>query len=670
MTMLKRIILIASAFLCCFGAGAASVKNYTLVSPDGKLEVRTQVGKTVSWSLVVDGKEIVSPSPLSITLSDGTVWGEGSRFLRRYTKTVDNTVKTVVYKKAEVRDHYNELMLCFKGFNIEFRAYDEGAAYRFVAKSDKPLTVKAEKAEFRFAGDWEGFIPYVRVKGGFDEQFHSSFQFHNSFENIYTRERLSAWQKDRMCFLPLLVDAGGLKVCITESDLLNYPGMYLLGKKGSSTLDGVFAPYPTEWKIGGASNRELLRTAWDDCIAKVPGDMTFPWRVFGIARQDSDLLESDIVYNTARPSAEGADWSWVRPGLVSWDWWCDWNIFGVDFKAGINNETYEYFIDFAAENGLPYAILDLGWYVENLCDLFKVVPEIDLPRLVAYGRKKGVDLFLWAAVSAFDKDMDAICRHYSEMGIKGFKIDFMNADDQLMVNFYQRAAEAAAKYKLVLDFHGAFKPAGINRTYPNVLNIEGVYGLENVKWIKTTVMPEYDVTIPYIRMFAGPMDYTQGATINSTRAKYQPDREKPMSQGTRCHQIAEYVVFDAPLGMLCDSPSRYRKEQECTALIASIPTVWDDVVALGGEVGKSVAVARRSGADWYIGALTNWDERDMELKLDFLPAGLWKVTVFQDGVNAEKSPCDYAVKRFNASSGDTLKIHLASGGGWFAKFEK
>ena len=652
-----------AAMALAFTATAASVKNYTLVSPDGKLEVRTQVGKIVSWSLVVDGKEIVSPSPLSITLSDGTVWGEGSRFLRRYTKTVDNTVKTVVYKKSEVRDHYNELMLCFKCFNIEFRAYDEGAAYRFVAKSDKPLTVKEEKAEFRFAGDWEGFIPYVRVKGGFEEQFHSSF------ENIYSRTPLSGWRKGQLAFLPLLVDAGGLKVCITESDLLNYPGMYLHGE-GGAALKGVFAPYPSKWEQGGHFNLEELRLGREDCIAKVPGDMTFPWRVFGIARQDGDLLTSDLVYNTSRPSAEGTDWSWVRPGLAAWDWWCGRNLFGVDFEAGINNETYEHFIDFASEYGIPYLLIDEGWSPRGEADLFKIVPEVDLPRLIEYGRKRNVGLILWAGCYAFDKDMEKVCRHYSAMGIKGFKVDYMNYDDQLMVDFYRRAAETAARYHLILDFHGAFKPAGLMRTYPNVLNFEGVYGMETMKWIKDTTLPEYDVTFPYIRMFAGPVDYTQGAMQNATRAKYQPYREKPMSQGTRCHQIAEYVVFEAPFGMMVDSPSLYRKEQECTALIASIPTVWDETVALGGKIGRSVAVARRSGADWYIGALTNWDERDMELKLDFLPAGLWKVTVFQDGVNAGKAPCDYAVKRFNVNSGDTLKIHLASGGGWFAKIEK
>ncbi len=661
--MYRKLLLAAASAVLCIAASAASVKNFILASPDGKLEIRAQVGKTVNWSLVVDGKEIVSPSPLSMTLSDGTVWGEGSRFLRRYTKTVDNTVKTVVYKKAEVRDHYNELMLCFKGFNIEFRAYDEGAAYRFVAKSDKPLVVKSEKAGIRFAEDWESYIPYVTVKGSLEEQFHSSF------ENTYSRTPLSGWQKGRLAFLPLLVDAGGLKVCITESDLLDYPGMYLQGE-GGKELNAVFAPYPSKWEQGGRFNLEELRLGREEFIAKAPGDMTFPWRLFGIARRDGDLLESDLVYNTSRPSAEGADWSWVRPGLVAWDWWCGRNLFGVDFEAGVNNETYEHFIDFASEYGIPYLLIDEGWSPRGEADLFKIDPEVDLPHLIDYGRKKGVGLILWAGCYSFDKDMERVCRHYSEMGIKGFKVDYMNYDDQLMVDFYRRAAETAARYHLILDFHGAFKPAGLMRTYPNVLNFEGVYGMETVKWIKDTPLPEYDVTVPYIRMFAGPMDYTQGAMLNATKAKYQPYRERPMSQGTRCHQIAEYVVFEAPFGMMVDSPSLYRKEPECTALISSLPTVWDETVALGGEVGKSVAVARRSGAKWYVGALTNWDKRDMELKLDFLPAGSWKVTVFQDGVNAEKSPCDYAVRRFNVSSGDTLKIHLASGGGWFARIER
>ena len=501
--MLKRMILGAAALLCVTGAFAASVKNFSLLSPDGKVEVRSQVGQTVSWSLFVDGKEILAPSQLSMTLSDGTVWGEGSRFIKKFTRSVDKTEKALNYKKAEVRDCFNEMMLCFKGFNIEFRAYDEGVGYRFVAKSDKPLTVKSEGAEFRFASDWNSFVPYVRHGGSFEEQFHSSF------ESLYTRGSLSSWKKDRLAFLPLMVDADGLKLCITESDLLNYPGMYLLGE-GKPSLKGVFAPYPKKWEQGGHFNLEELRTAREDFIAKVPGDMFFPWRLVGIAREDKDLIGSDLVYNTSRPAAAGSDWSWVRPGMVSWDWWSNWNLFGVDFKAGINNETYKYFIDFAAANSIPYVLLDEGWSPRGKGDMLQIIPELDLPMLAEYGRSKGVGLILWVGCAAFDKDMEEGCRRYSEMGIKGFKVDYMNYDDQLMVDFFRRAAETAAKHHLILDFHGAFKPAGLPRTYPNVLGFEGVYGMETVKWIKDTPLPEYDVTIPYIRMFAGVMDYTQG----------------------------------------------------------------------------------------------------------------------------------------------------------------
>ncbi len=660
--MLKRLFLSAIALIITGTVFAASVKNYSLLSPDGKVEVRAQVGTTVSWSLSVDGKEIISPSPLSMTLSDGTVWGEGSRFIRKFTRSVDETSKAMNYKKAEVRNHFNELMLCFKGFNIEFRAYDEGAAWRFVAKSDKPLTIKAEGTAFNFASDWNAFIPYSRSKGSFEEQFK------DSFESTYVRGPLSKWDKGHLAFMPILVDADGLKVCITESDLLNYPGMFLLGEGGPG-IRGVFAPYPSKSEDKGRFNLHVYRTAREDYLAKVPGDMFFPWRVIGIAREDKDLLESDMVFNTSRPAAAG-DWSWVKPGMVAWDWWSNWNVFGVDFEAGINNDTYKYFIDFAADNGIPYVLIDEGWSVRGPADLFQIVPELDLPMLVKYGEKKGVGLVLWAACCAFDKDMDKVCRHFSEMGIKGFKVDYMDHDDQQMVDFFRRAAETTAKYHMIVDFHGAFKPSGLNRTYPNVLGFEGVYGMENVKWIKDTPLPEYDVTIPYIRMYAGPMDYTQGAMRNSTKDKYLPDSSRPMSQGTRCHQLAEYVVFLSPFNMLCDTPSIYMKEPECLQLIASLPTVWDETVALGGTVAESVAVARRSGGKWYVGALTNWDRRDMAIDLGFLPAGSWKVTVFQDGINSEKEPCDYAVKRFNVSSGDTLKIHLASGGGWFARIER
>ena len=660
--MKKIFVLCFAASLLFAGAFSVNAATHKLLSPDGKIEIRTEVGKTVTNSVYVDGVQVIAPSELSLTLSDGSVWGKGSKFLKKKASKVDKSVETRFYKKAKVRNHYNELILYFKGFNIELRAYDEGAAWRFVSTTAKEVTVKSEKAEFNFPDDYKAWIPYVKPdkEGALGEA-----QFRNSFENIYTKSKISEWEKGRLAFLPILLDAGSAKLCITESDLLNYPGMYLEGE-GGKTLKGVFAQYPDKVEQGGHSNIMLLRKSRKDFIAELPAKASMPWRLVGVARNDTDLLTSDLVFNTATPAA-AADWSWVKPGLVAWDWWNDWNLFGVDFKAGINTKTYEYYIDFASRFGIPYVILDEGWSVHMEADLFQVVPELDLPHLAKYAGERGVGLVLWAGYYAFDRDMENVCRHYAQMGIKGFKVDFMNYDDQVMVDFYRRAAETTAKYHLFLDFHGAFKPSGLTRTYPNVLNFEGVSGLEQMKWKEDLCQPEYDVTIPYIRMFAGPMDYTQGAMLNGGRNDYRPNWEQPMSQGSRCHQIAEYVIFDAPFGMLCDSPSLYLKEEECTRFMAAMPTVWDETRPLGGKVGESVAVAKRRGDVWYIGATTNWDAREIDLKLDFLPEGNWTATIFKDGPNAEKLHSDYAVEQLSVKSSDTLHASLVSGGGWVAK---
>ncbi|MBO4427288.1 MAG: glycoside hydrolase family 97 protein [Bacteroidales bacterium] len=663
--MKKIIVLCFAASLFFAGAFSSNAATHRLLSPDGKIEIRTEVGKTVTNSVYVDGTQVLAPSELSLSLADGTVWGKGSKFLKKKAVKADRTVETAFYKKSKVRNHYNGLILSFKGFDIELRAYDEGVAWRFVSTTAKEVTVKSEKAEFNFPDDYKAWIPYVKPdkEGALGEA-----QFRNSFENIYSKSKVSEWEKGRLAFLPILFDAGVAKLCITESDLLNYPGMYLEGD-GGKTLRGVFAQYPDAVEQGGHSNIMLLRKSRKDFIAKLPAKASMPWRLVGVAREDTDLLASDLVFNTATPAAD-VDWSWVKPGLVAWDWWNDWNLFGVDFKAGINTRTYKYYIDFASKFGIPYVILDEGWSVHMEADLFQVVPELDLPHLAKYAAEKGVGLVLWAGYYAFDRDMENVCRHYAEMGIKGFKVDFMNYDDQAMVDFYRRAAETTAKYRLFLDFHGAFKPSGLTRTYPNVLNFEGVSGLEQMKWKEDLCQPEYDVTIPYIRMFAGPMDYTQGAMLNGGRNDYRPNWEQPMSQGSRCHQIAEYVIFDAPFGMLCDSPSLYLKEEECTRFIAAMPTVWDEVVPLCGKVGESVAVAKRSGEAWYIGATTNWDAREMDLKLDFLPEGNWTATVFKDGPNAEKLHADYAVEKLSVKASDTIKASLVSGGGWVAKLSR
>ena len=376
-----------------------------------------------------------------------------------------------------------------------------------------------------------------------------------------------------------------------------------------------------------------------------------------------------MVFRLAAPAAEG-DWSWVKPGKVAWDWWNAWNLYDVDFRAGINNDTYRHYIDFASEHGIEYVILDEGWAVNKQADLMQVIPEIDLPMLTKYAAERGVGLILWAGYWAFNRDMEGICRHYAAMGIKGWKIDFMDRDDQPMVRFYEDAAATAARYRMVVDFHGAFKPAGLQRTYPNVLNFEGVHGLEQMKWSGPEVdQVTYDVTIPFVRLAAGSADYTQGAMRNATKRNYRPVNSEPMSQGTRCRQLAEYVLFDAPLMMLCDSPSNYRKEPECTAFIAAIPTVWDETLALDGRIAEYAVLARRSGSTWYIGAMTDWKARDMEIPLDFLPEGSYTVTVYRDGPNADRAARDFRMETTEATAATTLRVHLAPGGGWAARLE-
>ena len=479
-----------------------------------------------------------------------------------------------------------------------------------------------------------------------------------------------------MAFLPLLVDGpNGKKIAITESDLLNYPGMYLYNdmRDGDADceLEARFAPYPDEVKQGGHNNLQMEVQSRHPYIAECSGEQAFPWRIISVSESDVQMADNDMVYRLATPSDPTRDWSWVKPGKVAWDWWNDWNIDGVDFKSGINNETYKYYIDFASANGIEYVILDEGWSVNGAADLFQVVPSINLELLVKYASERNVGLILWAGYWAFDRDMEKVCKHYSEMGIKGFKIDFMDRDDQYMVDFHRRAAEMTAKYHMLADFHGSYKPAGLHRTYPNVINFEGVHGLETMKWSGASVdQVTYDVTFPYIRMMAGPVDYTQGAMRNATRGNYHAVYNEPMSQGTRCRQLAQYVIFDSPLNMLCDSPSNYMREQECLNFIAAVPTVWDETKGLCGKVGEYIAIARRSGDDWYVGAMTDWSSRELVLDLTFLPEGSYEVVVYRDGANAHRIARDYKMDVVDLPSDCKLTVKMAPGGGFAAKIVK
>lgn len=646
--------------LSIIGVNAFPQKQFSVKSPDENLEIKIEIGQSITYSLIHGGDVVLHPSTIAMELEGEKSFGINAKVSKEKRNRVHQTISSPIYKKEKVEDRCNELVISFKdGFDLVFRAYDEGAAYRFVSTRKGEFIVKNEIAEFNVGATNQAYIPYVRGNNKTKTE-----QLFNSFENTYTYSPVNQWREERLAFLPILVEfTSGKKIVITEADLIDYPGMYVENIDRDSTLKGFFAPYPKRLEQGGHNMLQDLVREREEYIAKCKGETAFPWRIVSVSLQDKDLLDNDMVYKLASPSRVD-DVSWIEPGKVAWEWWNDWNLYGVDFETGVNNATYKYYIDFASQRGIEYVILDEGWAVSKKADLFQVVPKIDLPELVQYAEERNVGLILWAGYHAFNKDIEKICRHYSEMGIKGFKVDFMDRDDQPMVHFHYKAAEIAAKYKLLLDYHGSYKPTGLQRTYPNVINFEGVYGLENMKWAADTIdQVTYDVTIPFIRMLAGPMDYTQGAMKNATRKNYHPVNTEAMSQGTRCRQLAQYIIFEAPLTMLCDSPSNYEREEECTEFIASVPTVWDETIGLDGKVGEHVTIARRKGNVWYVGSMTNWDNRQVELDLSFLGAGNYRAEIFKDGINAGKVAKDYKKEVIDVPTDRQLEISLASGGG-------
>ena len=647
---------------------SAKEKTYTLASPDGRLVTHiTADWEGMSYDLVYDGKPLMSPSRSALYCSSPKRAVYGTMSVKRaLQRTVDETIASPFTRQTTMRNHCNELTLkMYEGFSVVFRAYNEGVAYRYVWDGI-PGVVTYEEVQLNFTSDWTVTAPYVSQ---FDS-LHHDVQYSTSFENQYTHTTLSQLDKRRLCFLPLMVHCDkGVKVCITESALLDYPGLYLHGTGESGLLVGEHAPLPRRVEQGGHNNLQLLVKEREDYIAKMDRSKVFPWRIMMVGT-DTEIAMNNLSYLLAEPSRID-DISWIRPGKVAWDWWNNWNIGGVPFKAGINNDTYKHYIDFASRYGIEYVILNEGWAVNGEADLFKVVPEIDLPMLVQYAKERNVGIILWAGYYAFERDMKRVCEHYSQMGVKGFKIDFMDRDDQLAVDFYRRAAETCAKYHLVVDFHGAFKPAGFTRTYPNVLNFEGVFGLEQMKWAPTTVdQMRYDCEIPFIRQAAGPMDYTQGAMLNGGRWNYHPCWMEPMSQGTRCHQLALYIVLESPLNMLCDLPTHYEREPDYTRFVAEIPTVWDETRVLQGEVGEYIVTARRKGNTWYIGGITNWTERDIDIALPVNTLdSISSIELYTDGANAHRKGSDYKHSTLH-SPHSTLKVHLAPGGGFVACIRK
>jgi len=636
-------------------------KNFEIKSFDGNISLNVEVGAKLQWSVQSAGQQIIAPSTISLQLENGEILGNNVKVLSSKTEKTDNIIAAVNYKKSKITDQYNQLTLNLKGdFGIVFRIYNEGIAYRFFTKRKGELLVKNEEATFNFTSDYKAFIPYMW-------DYRDGKIFNSSFEVLYKEINISKFASDSLAFLPVLVDVGNnKKAVILEADLEDYPGMYLNINQTHKGFMGVFAPYPLEAKLSGYGGINYIPTKRADYIAKVNGTRDFPWRIVVISNHDKELLNNDMVQKLASPSRIN-DISWIQPGQVAWDWWNDRNISHVDFKAGMNTPTYKYYIDFAAANKIKYIILDGGWS-EGL-DLTKITADINLQEIINYGKQKGVGVILWASWYAVTQQMDKVFHYYSAMGVKGFKIDFVDRDDQLAVASLYEIAKKAADNHLLVDYHGVFKPTGLQKTYPNVIGFEGVKGLENYKWAIED-QPRYVVSIAFIRMMAGPMDYTPGAMRNSNKANYRPINSNPMSQGTRCQQLAMYVVFEAPLQMLSDNPTIYMKEQECTDFITSVPVTFDETVPLDGKVGEYLALARKKGATWFVGVMSNWTARDMTLDFSFLENGDFQAVVFRDGINADRDATDYKKEVIKISSSTKLNIHLAPGGGWAARIEK
>ena len=648
-----------AAFAGALTAGSAQAKVYKLSSPDGRTSVEVDVQKQITWSVRHGGRQVLAPSAISLTAA-GNVIGYDARVKSARTEKIRGTVAAPFWRQAVIEERYNELELTLPdGWSLTFRAYDgEGVAYRFSSTSlKKGDRITAEQAEFNFDRDYTAYVPYNP---------DTEHPFATSFESKYTVAPLSAFRSDALAFSPLLVCLdGGLRVEVTDADIESYPGMFLKKGSRSLSLEGSFAPVPAATRETPRRGQVVVDRYSDDLAvirenASKKAPRHFPWRVLAIAESDADLPVNNLVYLLASPSRV-KDITWIKPGKVAWDWWNDWNITGVDFEAGINTRTYKHYIDFAAENGIEYVVLDEGWSAP--LDIMKLNPAIDLKELAKYASSKGVDLVLWAVSYVLDKDLEKACKTYSKMGIKGFKVDFMNRDDQEVTEQLYRIAEAAARHQMLVDYHGMYKPAGMNRTWPNVLNFEGVWGLEQMKWTTEDIV-EYDVTFPYIRMLSGPVDYTPGAMRNALRREFAPNNSNPVSQGTRARQVAEYVVFDAPFEMLCDNPSAYRKEQETTDFITAIPTVWDETRILQGTVGQYIVTARRSGTRWYIGGLTGWDARDLSLDLSGLVKGKHSAVLYRDGVNAARNATDYRIETVEVQSKKPLPVHMAPGGGF------
>lgn len=652
---------VLAAILTVVASSTMLARGYKLTSPDGKTTVSVDDGVTLTVSR--EGRRLTTVRAALGSMS-GKVLGMHTTRVKR------ETINALLYRQQQFTTAYRQAEIMLSGqLGMEVRAYDDGVSYRFRTSNDGETVVSSETAVFGFPEESKAWLAYST---------NAEKPFAMAFQNTY-HETLLRDARALPAFLPATVDVGGgVKVTILESDLRHYPGMFL--KAGSQDaeshdegtddcLTAVFAPYPKRMNYYRWRGMSYVAET-EDYIAKSTGRRTYPWRVMAITTDDTQMPTSHLVYALATPNQTG-DTSWIRPGKVAWDWWHDWNLKGVSFKAGINTDTYLYYIDFAAKYGLEYIVMDEGWYDSSKGDLMNPIAAVDLQRIIDYGRQRGVGVVLWTVFNVLDEHLAEACSKYAQMGIKGFKVDFMDRNDQTAVDMAERIARTCAEHRLLLDYHGFWAPTGLSRTYPNVVNYEGVFGMEEARWAKkTTDMPLYDVTFPFIRMMAGQVDFTPGAMRNGTRENWVECYQNPVSMGTRCHQAACYVVHDSPFTMLADTPHSYEQDSLYTRFIAEIPDTWDETRVVQGEIGRYIVTARRKGDTWYMAGQTNWDERTIELPLSVVGDGSYTVTLLADGINAGHNAEDYKIDRLTRGNGDTLTIRMASGGGFVLKIRK
>ncbi|TCD28341.1 glycoside hydrolase family 97 protein [Pedobacter psychrodurus] len=644
----------------------AQTKLYQLLSPDTKIALNISAGATLTYSVNYNKKQVLLPSKLSVSLGDGKILGVNNKVEKILKRSVEQDIKPQYGMAANYKDVYNEIAIKFKGnYEVIFRVFNNGVAYRFKTALPGRIKVNEEQINYQLTADAEAWI-----------QTTNSFQF--SYEEQFFKKKISSLIGKPIASLPFVTESNGIKVAITESDLLDYPGYYLT-YAGNNTLKGISPKFILKDTTGGQDNFNKLSLLDADYIAETEGTRDFPWRLMILEQNDKDLLYNNLVYLLASES-KIEDTSWIKPGKVSWDWWNANNLTGVDFKSGFNTATYKYFIDFAAENKLEYIMMDEGW--SDQFDLLKVNDgsvvtsgttalsgTLDMPYLFNYAKQKGVGIILWCVWHTLDRQMIEALDQFQKWGVKGVKVDFMNRDDQTVVRFYERLAKEAAKRKMIIDFHAAYKPTGLERTYPNILNFEAVQGLEWNKFSDVDILTQATI-LPFTRMLAGPMDYTPGGLYNSNLLDYRKSFFRPMTLGTRCNQLAMFTMYYAPFEMLADAPTAYQKEPEILAYLAAMPNTWDETIPLEGKIGDHAVIARRKGSTWHIAGLNNWTGKNVKIKFDFLDAGDYQATIFSDGINANRIGSDYKKTTQKIDKASSLELQMANGGGFAIKLEK